>query len=180
MVKFAILDADESVFSSEKPSWFWTTFELNDNPGGAACTDDSQQECTTYSLNPSGTKQVRENFITQRAPFSQDEIAAFLDYAGLGGMGLELYSPNGTQVRFTENADGSTPVILGHTDMEDFAGWVDNVNSSNTHQDPSNWMRFDASCHSCHATAAYNPETCLLYTSPSPRDQRGSRMPSSA
>ena len=24
------------------------------------------------------------------------------------------------------------------------------------------------------------PETCLLYTSPSPRDQRGSRMPSSA
>ena len=25
-----------------------------------------------------------------------------------------------------------------------------------------------------------NPNTCLLYTSPSPRDQRGSRMPSSA
>ena len=24
------------------------------------------------------------------------------------------------------------------------------------------------------------PELCLLYTSPSPRDQRGSRMPSSA
>ena len=28
------------------------------------------------------------------------------------------------------------------------------------------------------AMAGY--ETCLLYTSPSPRDQRGSRMPSSA
>ena len=26
----------------------------------------------------------------------------------------------------------------------------------------------------------FNPNTCLLYTSPSPRDQRGSRMPSSA
>ena len=26
----------------------------------------------------------------------------------------------------------------------------------------------------------WNPYTCLLYTSPSPRDQRGSRMPSSA
>ena len=25
-----------------------------------------------------------------------------------------------------------------------------------------------------------NPSSCLLYTSPSPRDQRGSRMPSSA
>ena len=27
---------------------------------------------------------------------------------------------------------------------------------------------------------AFGPNTCLLYTSPSPRDQRGSRMPSSA
>ena len=27
---------------------------------------------------------------------------------------------------------------------------------------------------------AFNPKGCLLYTSPSPRDQRGSRMPSSA
>ena len=26
----------------------------------------------------------------------------------------------------------------------------------------------------------FQPYTCLLYTSPSPRDQRGSRMPSSA
>ena len=29
------------------------------------------------------------------------------------------------------------------------------------------------------ATAGF-PEICLLYTSPSPRDQRGTRMPSSA
>ena len=28
--------------------------------------------------------------------------------------------------------------------------------------------------------ACANPETCLLYTSPSPRDKRQSRMPSSA
>ena len=30
------------------------------------------------------------------------------------------------------------------------------------------------------AVDAYRGEACLLYTSPSPRDQRGSRMPSSA
>ena len=30
------------------------------------------------------------------------------------------------------------------------------------------------------ARTGRNPQTCLLYTSPSPRDQRGSRMPSSA
>ena len=29
-------------------------------------------------------------------------------------------------------------------------------------------------------TTPFSPWTCLLYTSPSPRDQRGSRMPSSA
>ena len=33
-------------------------------------------------------------------------------------------------------------------------------------------------CQFCHTQGA--PEPCLLYTSPSPRDQRGSRMPSSA
>ena len=31
-----------------------------------------------------------------------------------------------------------------------------------------------------HVEALAEAETCLLYTSPSPRDQRGSRMPSSA
>ena len=29
-------------------------------------------------------------------------------------------------------------------------------------------------------TSFEHPKACLLYTSPSPRDQRGSRMPSSA
>ena len=33
---------------------------------------------------------------------------------------------------------------------------------------------------SSNVLAYYMYETCLLYTSPSPRDQRGSRMPSSA
>ena len=31
-----------------------------------------------------------------------------------------------------------------------------------------------------HGTVTANSAACLLYTSPSPRDQRGSRMPSSA
>ena len=35
------------------------------------------------------------------------------------------------------------------------------------------WIRFEG-----HIFSEY--DTCLLYTSPSPRDQRGSRMPSSA
>ena len=34
--------------------------------------------------------------------------------------------------------------------------------------------------HAVAAVAAVDAKSCLLYTSPSPRDQRGSRMPSSA
>ena len=34
--------------------------------------------------------------------------------------------------------------------------------------------------HSLYQDTLYSLNTCLLYTSPSPRDQRGSRMPCSA
>ena len=41
--------------------------------------------------------------------------------------------------------------------------------------------QFDVSPYFFYSDADHNQyETCLLYTSPSPRDQRGSRMPSSA
>jgi hypothetical protein len=35
-------------------------------------------------------------------------------------------------------------------------------------------------CSSCHVNGVHKPDTCLLYTSPSPRDRTRSRMPSSA
>ena len=42
-------------------------------------------------------------------------------------------------------------------------------------------MVFDANSVGCHDKQTVgNRMSCLLYTSPSPRDQRGSRMPSSA
>ncbi|QPM91638.1 hypothetical protein [Pseudooceanicola algae] len=135
MVKMQSLSDPSQVFYSEDPSWFWTTFEFNDNPGVA---------------------EVRDALITQRAPLSSDEIAAILRAAGLGDAGLQAYAPNGTQIRFTENGEGTVPVILGHTDMEDFAG------SPNTAQ-PTYWTRFEASCHSCHATAAYNPTSAEFF-----------------
>lgn len=78
-------------------------------------------------------------------------------------MGFENYAPNGTQIRFTVDADGQTPVVLGHTDMEDFSGWINGVNSPNTHQNPAQWDMFHASCHTCHATAAYSPDTGYGY-----------------
>lgn len=135
MVKMQPLSDPGDAFYTEDPSWFWTTFEFNDNPGVA---------------------HVRESVITQRAPLSEDQISAILKAGGLAGYGFEVYAPNGTQIRFTEDGTGETPVILGHTDMEDFAG---NPNKAQPHY----WTRFEASCHSCHATASYNPETRTFF-----------------
>lgn len=135
MVKMDLLATPGDVFYSEKPSWFWTTFEFNKNPG---------------------VTEVRETLITQRAALPSGEIATLLDTAGLAGFGLDGFAPNGTQIRFTQDGKGAVPVILGHTDMEDFAG------SPNTAQ-PRYWTRFEASCHACHATAAYNPATKAFF-----------------
>ena len=41
-------------------------------------------------------------------------------------------------------------------------------------------LSFVAQRHDAHLFLVANVWDCLLYTSPSPRDQRGSRMPSSA
>jgi hypothetical protein len=131
MVKMKTLSDDVNVFYSEEPSWFWTTFEFTNNPG---------------------VSHVREKFITQNAPLTIDEKEEILDAAGISGFGFEAYTPNGTQIRFTENGDGKTPVILGHTDMEDFAGFPNIAQ-------PSYWSSFNSSCHSCHASASINTTT---------------------
>jgi hypothetical protein len=135
MVKMRSLAKDENLFYTEKSSWFWTTFEFNNNPG---------------------VNHVRQELITQRAPLSAKEITSILSEGGIEGFGFEAYAPNGTQTRFTVNGNGKKPVILGHTDMEDFAG------APNTAQ-PSYWTSFNASCHSCHATAAIDPKTATYF-----------------
>ena len=48
------------------------------------------------------------------------------------------------------------------------------------HRDAVVMPRLDRAAAGHIARTALNDKTCLLYTSPSPRDQRGSRMPSSA
>ncbi|MFQ1700842.1 hypothetical protein ACJ5NV_09620 [Loktanella agnita] len=131
MAKMAPAPEGDEVFYSETPSWFWTTFEFNNN---------------------TGVQHVRDDFITQRAPLNPVDIDALLEWGGIAGLGFNNYAPNGTQIRFTVDGTGEEPVILGHTDMEDFAG------TPNTAQ-PRYWRAFDASCHTCHATASINLDT---------------------
>nr|HIL76112.1 hypothetical protein [Rhodospirillales bacterium] len=139
--------APQDLYYSEAPSWFWTTFEYNRNPG---------------------VQNIRDNFITQRGGLDIDAIRKLLTMGGIDGIGFEAYAPNGTQIRYTANGDGSTPVILGHTNMEDFAGspgpWDDGKGPSAAEENipltpAKQWTGFNASCHSCHATASFNPNT---------------------
>ncbi len=126
--------APDDLFYTADPSWFWTTFEFNNNIG---------------------VQHVRDNFITQRAPLDMDQISEILAMGGIEGIGFEAYAPNGTQIRYTVNGDRETAVILGHTNMEDFAG----VPEENPSLPANKWTGFNASCHTCHATAAINPDT---------------------
>ena len=70
------------------------------------------------------------------------------------------------------------PVNLGYPYVESFysdfsgTGGVDQTDRS-TNID-------EHTIEEMHQIASRYPDSCLLYTSPSPRDQRGSRMPSSA
>ena len=135
MAKMQSLDKPGDAFYTEDPSWFWTTFEFNNNPGVA---------------------HVRRQLITQNVKLAPKFIEKILKTGGISEFGLDAYAPNGTQIRFTRNGLGKVPVILGHTDMEDFAG------TPNTAQ-PQYWTSFQASCHGCHATASYNPQTAAFF-----------------
>ena len=60
---------------------------------------------------------------------------------------------------------------------------LDCVHRIQHEQEPDMAVRWNCKagkCGSCSAEINGRPRFCLLYTSPSPRDQRGSRMPSSA
>lgn len=131
MAKMRELKDPTDTFYTDDPSWFWTTFEFN---------------------NGNGVKHVRETFTTQRFPLDQGQIESILVAGGISGFGFENYAPNGTQIGFTVDGAGDIPVLLGNTTMEAPFG------SPNTAQ-PQYWKEFESSCHSCHANAAYNPDT---------------------
>jgi len=131
MAKMRTLPDQTDAFYTEDSSWFWTTFEFN---------------------NGNGVAHVRDTLTTQRYPLDKAKIATILATGNVGGFGFEAYSPNGTQIGFTVGGTGKVPVILGSTTMEASAG------SPNMAQ-PQYWKQFESSCHSCHSTASYNPET---------------------
>ena len=73
--------------------------------------------------------------------------------------------PNFTQGSMTSHTETTSKQTETINSIDYATGWQYSVSGTNV---------------SNNGAALLPPTTCLLYTSPSPRDQRGSRMPSSA
>ena len=72
------------------------------------------------------------------------------------------------------------PVILSAgMGFEGIIGWPE-VNEETVREAGGSWYGSVMCTNGEDPPAGAYTSTCLLYTSPSPRDQRGSRMPSSA
>ena len=89
--------------------------------------------------------------------------------------GAKIKIPNGSIWNATNSELSGTidAIYILEGNIENFANWSANVTeycASGSGSIPSTYLPANESCNTI----------CLLYTSPSPRDQRGSRMPSSA
>ena len=126
----------------------------------------------------------------------------------LGSNLIERWLPRGDEILVIDNfatgrrevvppVDGLTVVEGSVADaalvercFEEFAPEIV-VHSAAAYKDPDDWaedaatnvtgtIRVAKAAEKAGVRRLVNFQTCLLYTSPSPRDQRGSRMPSSA
>ena len=123
------------------------------------------------NVSPSFSQQLldKQNLLTQGNKSATDYIAKFDEYLNQRGA-IELESPEQTLSRFRSGLrdDYRCELIArGITTLEQAYQLV-------TDLDESRGSYFNRS------NFKDNSRTCLLYTSPSPRDRQKSRMPSSA
>ena len=129
MAKVAPTPAD--VFYSEEPSWFWTTFEYQENPGLSNA----------------------QSFLTYHDALARKESMALLTKAGLDSSAFANYVCNGTQISYSTPT--KQPVILGNTTMEAF-GFTPPSPKGGPLTSPAAWKTWQISCHSCHGSGSAN------------------------
>ena len=128
----------EDPFTSNTPSWFWATFELNTNPG----LDNVL------------------SMITGRDTLPPDAIALITGLiAEIGDPRLVNYRLSGTQIQFTQPDGGVS--VLGNSKLENFAGG--GITEFPQFKTPETWTVFTASCHACHSTAAFVPASQVFF-----------------
>lgn len=118
-----------------------------DDPFGS---EDPSWFWTTFEFNGNEGLDNARSFITYGDALAGGPGVRLLTEAGLGETDFVNYSSNGTQIQFADGAHAN--IVLGNTKMEDFAG----VPIAGP---PSVWTAWNSSCHTCHATAAYNATT---------------------
>ena len=107
-------------------------------------------------------------------PYDSQSIPKDSDSSGICDT-LDIDDDNDGWIDSLENYCGTDPVDKSSVpnDLDD-DGVCDSLDKDT---DNDSWSDFDELL--CQ-TSPIDNSSCLLYTSPSPRDQRGSRMPSSA
>ena len=95
-------------------------------------------------------------------------------------LATEAPEKDASEIQKGDSQEGATP--LNKVDTKDGKGTEINCYRCGGKHYPKSCHFKDARCHACGKLGHLSRvcQTCLLYTSPSPRDQRGSRMPSSA
>ena len=112
-------------------------------------------------------------FVRAEASNSGGDIGTFFDGGGFVDSGAGGTTPtitDGFTITLDADVDGYTFTLesIGATSPVEISGAFTGTQ----------FVDFVGGGHFYYAQQQFN--TCLLYTSPSPRDQRGSRMPSSA
>ena len=103
---------------------------------------------TTFEFSGNAGLANAQSLITYKDALPLSDAKMLLAQAGLPSE-FDSYLANGTQIRFADSTNSR--IVLGNTKMEDFAGHP-------KPNDPAGWTSWDASCHSCHATAAFSVE----------------------
>ncbi|MCV6589137.1 MAG: hypothetical protein OIF57_08920 [Marinobacterium sp.] len=133
MIKSDMLPGNESAFTSQEKSWFWTTFEYVNNPGRTQALKFVKPKTAKNWYEYHNNRQLLKK-VQAKMPWAQNLDPKFIDY----------YRSNGTQLSFFEDKEVA---VLGNTTMEDFAF------QPTPETQPENWVGWTTSCHTCHAQA---------------------------
>ena len=127
----------------------------------------------THLLDDAITNATR--VVTNDARIASVEVGLRIDHPRVSDLAITLVSPQGTRLLLTENRGGTDPSGFGSTY---YVTNVIPVSYDGANEPITNVI--DVAMTAGTLTIDYEFYSCLLYTSPSPRDRTRSRMPSSA
>ena len=167
--------------TENQPTWVWATFEQIDNVPGSSSPPDGYNfhnpNCTSKTVNLSGGSTATVNCTVNTSPPYH----------------LNLAAPVPIQITRQNPIDPSSAAPINQLMQKNIKNlysnsvWqyyqlVDVIWSATSQPDPTQPIQSPRNINVSAMQSGGNivANTCLLYTSPSPRDRTRSRMPSSA